>query len=138
MAIATAAFPTLSQLAAQAARDRLQDTVLGVLQAILWTTLPSTVALLLLPGVQYYTGQALDMEATGHEIDLARLENLHIHKTGALILASVRLGALAAGADGDDRVTGLEHYARCVGLAFQVHDDVLDVADADAHGAGDA
>jgi farnesyl diphosphate synthase len=73
-------------------------------------------------------GQALDMEATGHEIDLARLENLHIHKTGALILASVRLGALAAGADGDDRVTGLEHYARCVGLAFQVHDDVLDVA----------
>lgn len=73
-------------------------------------------------------GQALDMEATGQEIDLARLENLHIHKTGALILASVRLGALAAGASRDERFSGLERYARCVGLAFQVHDDVLDVA----------
>jgi len=73
-------------------------------------------------------GQALDMEATGQELDLARLENLHIHKTGALILASVRLGALSAGAVADARLEGLEHYARCIGLAFQVHDDVLDVA----------
>lgn len=73
-------------------------------------------------------GQALDMEATGQEIDLARLENLHIHKTGALILASVRLGALAAGAAADERLRGLERYARCIGLAFQVHDDVLDVS----------
>ncbi len=72
-------------------------------------------------------GQALDMLATGREIDLAQLENLHIHKTGALILASVRLGALAAGAGNDPRVTGLERYAKCIGLAFQVHDDVLDV-----------
>jgi farnesyl diphosphate synthase len=72
-------------------------------------------------------GQALDMEATGQDIDLAQLENLHIHKTGALILASVRLGALACGAAGDDRLAGLERYAKCIGLAFQVHDDVLDV-----------
>ena len=72
-------------------------------------------------------GQALDMEATGQEIDLAQLENLHIHKTGALILASVRLGALACGAAADDRLAGLERYAKCIGLAFQVHDDVLDV-----------
>jgi farnesyl diphosphate synthase len=73
-------------------------------------------------------GQALDLEATGQDIDLARLENLHIHKTGALILASVRLGAMAAGAAPDDpRRLGLERYARCLGLAFQVHDDVLDV-----------
>ena len=72
-------------------------------------------------------GQALDMQATGGEIDLAQLENLHIHKTGALILASVRLGALAAGAGNDTRVAGLERYAKCIGLAFQVHDDVLDV-----------
>ena len=73
-------------------------------------------------------GQALDMAATDREIDLAQLENLHIHKTGALILASVRLGAFAAGAGLDDRLPGLERYARCLGLAFQVHDDVLDVA----------
>ena len=72
-------------------------------------------------------GQALDMAATGREIDLAQLENLHIHKTGALVLASVRLGALAAGAAGDARLPGLERYAKCIGLAFQVHDDVLDV-----------
>jgi farnesyl diphosphate synthase len=72
-------------------------------------------------------GQALDMEATGQEIDLAQLENLHIHKTGALILACARLGALAAGAGTDPRVAGLERYAKCIGLAFQVHDDVLDV-----------
>jgi len=72
-------------------------------------------------------GQALDIQATGREIDLAELENLHIHKTGALILASVRLGALAAGAGTDPRLPGLERYAKCIGLAFQVHDDVLDV-----------
>ncbi len=72
-------------------------------------------------------GQALDIAATGREIDLAQLENLHIHKTGALILASVRLGALAAGAANDPRVPGLERYAKCIGLAFQVRDDVLDV-----------
>ncbi len=72
-------------------------------------------------------GQALDMEATSRQVDLAQLENLHIHKTGALILASVRLGALAAGAGKDARLPGLERYAKCIGLAFQVHDDVLDV-----------
>jgi geranylgeranyl pyrophosphate synthase len=72
-------------------------------------------------------GQALDMEATSRDIGLAELENLHIHKTGALILASVRLGAMAAGASTDKRLSKLEHYAKCIGLAFQVHDDVLDV-----------
>jgi farnesyl diphosphate synthase len=76
-------------------------------------------------------GQALDIDATGHEINLAELENLHIHKTGALILASVRLGALAAGGGQDERLPRLERYAKCLGLAFQVHDDVLDV-DGDA------
>ncbi|MDJ0739842.1 MAG: (2E,6E)-farnesyl diphosphate synthase [Gammaproteobacteria bacterium] len=72
-------------------------------------------------------GQALDIDATGQDIDLAQLENLHIHKTGALVLASVRLGALAAGAGDDPRLPGLERYAKCIGLAFQVRDDVLDV-----------
>jgi geranylgeranyl pyrophosphate synthase len=80
-------------------------------------------------------GQALDMEATGRGINLAQLENLHIHKTGALILASVRLGALAAGASADSRLNNLERYAKCIGLAFQVHDDVLDV-EGDTHVLG--
>jgi farnesyl diphosphate synthase len=73
-------------------------------------------------------GQALDMEATGREIDLAQLENLHIHKTGALILAAARLGTMAADTGANyERVEGIEHFAKCIGLAFQVRDDVLDV-----------
>ncbi len=71
-------------------------------------------------------GQAVDLAATGHSLDLAELEFMHIHKTGALIQAAVLLGALAGGAlDGATRA-GLERYARCIGLAFQVMDDVLD------------
>jgi len=72
-------------------------------------------------------GQALDMEATGREIDLVQLENLHIHKTGALIVAAARLGAIAAGYGDSADIRALERFAKCIGLAFQVRDDVLDV-----------
>ncbi len=72
-------------------------------------------------------GQALDLEATGQDIDLPQLENLHIHKTGALIRAAVRLGTLAATDAPEEQVEKLDHYAKCIGLAFQVHDDILDV-----------
>lgn len=72
-------------------------------------------------------GQALDLAAVGRQIDLAQLENMHIHKTGALIRASVKLGALAAGGADQGPVTHLDHYAKCIGLAFQVQDDILDV-----------
>lgn len=72
-------------------------------------------------------GQAMDMTANDQDTDLAQLENLHIHKTGALILASARLGALAAGAADSATAASLEHYAKCIGLAFQVRDDILDV-----------
>jgi len=72
-------------------------------------------------------GQALDLAASGRELDLAQLENMHIHKTGALIHASVRLGTLPAVDASQDEVRGLEHYAKCIGLAFQVQDDILDV-----------
>jgi farnesyl diphosphate synthase len=72
-------------------------------------------------------GQALDLEAEGQEADLIALENIHIHKTGALIRACVRLGGLCAEEPAQDRVRRLEHYAACVGLAFQIRDDVLDV-----------
>ncbi|MFM1891017.1 MAG: hypothetical protein RLZ44_94, partial [Pseudomonadota bacterium] len=73
-------------------------------------------------------GQALDIAAVGRQINLAELENLHIHKTGALIRASVRLGTLAAPAATAEQVKALDHYAKCIGLAFQVQDDILDVA----------
>jgi farnesyl diphosphate synthase len=71
-------------------------------------------------------GQAVDLAATGRSLDLAELEFMHIHKTGALIQAAVLLGAMAGGALDDATRAGLERYARCIGLAFQVMDDVLD------------
>ncbi len=75
-------------------------------------------------------GQAVDLAATGRSLDLAELEFMHIHKTGALIQAAVQLGALAGGFLPAEARNGLESYARNVGLAFQVMDDVLD-AEAD-------
>ena len=71
-------------------------------------------------------GQALDLAAVGHPLTLDELEHMHACKTGALIRASVQLGALAAGAD-DDALQALDRYAHAVGLAFQVRDDILDV-----------
>ena len=71
-------------------------------------------------------GQAVDLYSTGQALDMAELEFMHIHKTGALIQAAVLLGALSGGALESGARSGLERYARCVGLAFQVMDDVLD------------
>jgi farnesyl diphosphate synthase len=75
-------------------------------------------------------GQAVDIDSTGKSLDLAELEFMHIHKTGALIRAATVLGALSSGPLAEDRRAALEHYAKCIGLAFQVMDDVLD-AEAD-------
>jgi farnesyl diphosphate synthase len=72
-------------------------------------------------------GQALDLDAVGQELDLVQLENMHIHKTGALIRASVRLGSLQGARLDDERLRRLDHYAGCIGLAFQIRDDILDV-----------
>lgn len=72
-------------------------------------------------------GQSLDLEAEGKHIDLAALEQIHRHKTGALIRAAVRLGALAAGEPGRAALPLLDRYAAAIGLAFQVQDDILDV-----------
>lgn len=71
-------------------------------------------------------GQALDLSAVGHTLTLAELEHMHACKTGALIRASVQLGALLAGADADQKAA-LDRYAHAVGLAFQIRDDILDV-----------
>ena len=71
-------------------------------------------------------GQALDLAAVGRQLTLAELEHMHACKTGALIRASVQLGALIGGADADTLRT-LDRYAHAVGLAFQVRDDILDV-----------
>lgn len=71
-------------------------------------------------------GQAIDLESVGRQLNLPELENMHIHKTGALIRASVTMATLAK-ADVDPAVaTKLDHYAKCIGLSFQVKDDILD------------
>jgi farnesyl diphosphate synthase len=71
-------------------------------------------------------GQAVDLDSTGRPLELAELEFMHIHKTGALIRAAVLMGALCGGTLKAEVRDGLERYAECVGLAFQVTDDVLD------------
>lgn len=72
-------------------------------------------------------GQMLDIEAENNKISINELEALHRLKTGALIRASVRLGALAAGCLEFDLLNKLEQFADIIGLAFQVQDDLLDV-----------
>ncbi|GLR63493.1 (2E,6E)-farnesyl diphosphate synthase [Marinospirillum insulare] len=71
-------------------------------------------------------GQMLDLQGEGQQLSLEELERLHSHKTGALIRAAVRLGGLAAGANAVT-LTTLDTYAKALGLAFQVQDDLLDV-----------
>ena len=70
-------------------------------------------------------GQAIDLASVGKPLDLAELEFMHIHKTGALIRAAVLLGAHCGRGSGA-ATAALDHYAKCIGLAFQVVDDVLD------------
>ena len=72
-------------------------------------------------------GQALDLGAIGQRLAADVLERMHVYKTGALIRASVRLGALAAGCHDDGVLADLDRYGHCVGLAFQIRDDIIDV-----------
>ena len=72
-------------------------------------------------------GQAIDLAAVGQTLTEMALENMHIHKTGALIRASVLLAAYSADTVEVQRLQQLDHFAKCMGLAFQVQDDILDV-----------
>lgn len=72
-------------------------------------------------------GQAIDLGSVGLQLDQQALEIMHRHKTGALIEASVALGALASGNTDELARKALLQYARSIGLAFQVQDDILDV-----------
>ncbi|MGH8502829.1 MAG: (2E,6E)-farnesyl diphosphate synthase [Gammaproteobacteria bacterium] len=72
-------------------------------------------------------GQAIDLASVGARLDIAQLEGMHIHKTGALIRASVMMAA-AGCRDADAlALNDLDHFAKCIGLAFQIRDDILDV-----------
>lgn len=72
-------------------------------------------------------GQALDLDAVGQALDMQALQTMHQLKTGALIRASVQMGAIAAGQTDNNILNALDRYAQSIGLAFQVHDDVLDL-----------
>ena len=71
-------------------------------------------------------GQVVDLECEGKDVDLDTLEYIHLHKTGALLKACVITGALIGGAD-EAQLDSLRTYARGIGLAFQIVDDILDV-----------
>ncbi|WP_028229818.1 polyprenyl synthetase family protein [Paraburkholderia mimosarum] len=72
-------------------------------------------------------GQAIDLASVGHSLTREQLETMHRLKTGALLRASVRMGALAGETPSAESLAALDKYAAAVGLAFQVVDDILDV-----------
>ena len=71
-------------------------------------------------------GQAIDLDSVGKQLNLPELEFMHIHKTGALIRAAVLLGAQCGAMLNEAELHHLDRFGKCVGLAFQVVDDVLD------------
>jgi geranylgeranyl diphosphate synthase, type II len=71
-------------------------------------------------------GQVFDIQAENKDIDLPMLQNIHKHKTGMLMRAAVRMGAIVAGAT-DRQLDDMTGYAEDIGLAFQIADDVLNV-----------
>jgi len=80
-------------------------------------------------------GQAIDLASVGKQLTIAELENMHIHKTGALIRASVKMGAMCRPDIDSKLLQKLDHYAKCIGLAFQIQDDILDeIADTETLG----
>lgn len=76
---------------------------------------------------QMVKGQVMDLAAETKQVCETELEEIHVHKTGALIRSAVRMGALAAGVVAEDVLVSLDQFAYALGLAFQVQDDVLDV-----------
>ncbi|NRA69791.1 MAG: (2E,6E)-farnesyl diphosphate synthase [Gammaproteobacteria bacterium] len=71
-------------------------------------------------------GQALDLAATNQHVSLEQLQQIHHHKTGALIHAAVEMAAICAGINQAEREL-LKKFSAAIGLAFQVHDDILDI-----------
>jgi geranylgeranyl pyrophosphate synthase len=113
-ALQAQAFQVLSQDAAMVVDPALRVQMLGVLAQAAGSR-------------GMVGGQAIDLAAVGRELSLAELENMHVHKTGALIRASVLLGALSQPAIEPGVFDRLDRYAKYIGLAFQIRDDILDV-----------
>tara|TARA_B110001452_G_scaffold100201_3_gene83120 strand:- start:11118 stop:11996 length:879 start_codon:yes stop_codon:yes gene_type:complete len=98
------------------------------------TDLPAEVSLKLVAMLANYggcngmvTGQAIDLAATGNLLELEQLKQMHALKTGALIEASILMGALATHQADPEQLAALKEFAQAIGLAFQIQDDILDV-----------
>ncbi len=72
-------------------------------------------------------GQAIDLGAVGRTLTIAELEDMHIHKTGALIRAAVMMATHCSMTVSSEQRDALDAYAKCIGLAFQIRDDILDI-----------
>jgi farnesyl diphosphate synthase len=72
-------------------------------------------------------GQSIDLDSVGKQLTITELENMHIHKTGALIKACTELGALSFKNVHPEQLETISRYGKCIGLAFQIQDDILDV-----------
>ena len=72
-------------------------------------------------------GQAIDLAAVGRSLNIVELETMHIHKTGALIRTCIQLAALSSTTLSTEKFNALDTFAKCIGLSFQIQDDILDV-----------
>jgi farnesyl diphosphate synthase len=114
--------------------DALQSQAFNVLADC--TTLPAARQVAMLRLLAFASGsagmcggQAIDLDSVGLSLTLEQLEQMHRLKTGALLRASVVLGALAGKDLSDDELVALDDYSRAIGLAFQVVDDILDATE---------
>nr|WP_239090317.1 farnesyl diphosphate synthase [Marinomonas ostreistagni] len=73
------------------------------------------------------TGQMIDLSNVDKDMDLSDLEQMHRHKTGAIIRAAVKMGAQSVGVTEASTLQALDNYAAAIGLAFQVQDDIIDI-----------
>ncbi len=116
------------------AGDALQALAFTTLAASLQKHLPADTIIAMInelgdaSGVRgMAAGQAIDLQAVGRQLSLTDLEKMHNRKTGALISASVVLGAMCSDNPGADLIAKLRCYGEAVGLSFQIADDILDV-----------
>jgi geranylgeranyl pyrophosphate synthase len=111
------------------AGDTLQSLAFAILANQSQTSAITSLAMtqtLALASKQMAEGQALDLQAAEQTLTITQLEKLHSLKTGALIHASIKLGALAANCTAKE-LNDLEQFAHHLGLAFQIQDDILDI-----------
>ena len=117
------------------AGDILQSMAFEVLTSRLFDQQASVDSTVVLKQVQILatasskmvSGQVMDLQAEGQAIDQDQLETIHRNKTGALIQAAIMMGAVTAFSGTDQAIPQLRQFGQNIGLAFQVHDDVLDI-----------